>query len=89
MKQPQITWSEAIKPLIRKYKNEEHPLKAQNLYQCLVMVVLSAQTTDNIINGLAPELFAAFRNIHDLSAATEESVIPYITKIRNFSKKAK
>lgn len=89
MKQPQINWSEAIKPLLGKYKNEEHPLKAQNLYQCLVMVVLSAQTTDNIINGIAPELFKAFRNIQDLSAAIEESLIPHITKVRNFRNKAK
>lgn len=89
MKKPEINWSEAIKPLLRKYKNKPHPLDAKNVYQCLVMVVLSAQTTDHLINGLAPELFKAFPNMPALSAATEESVIPNITKVRNFRHKAK
>lgn len=89
MKQPEIDWPEAIKPLLRKYKNKPQPLDAKNLYQCLVMVVLSAQTTDSIINGVAAELFKYFRNMQALSAATEESVIPYITKVRNFRNKAK
>jgi len=48
-KMPEINWPEAIKPLLKKYKNTPHPLEAQNLYQMLVMVVLSAQTTDNIV----------------------------------------
>lgn len=88
-KKPEIDWPEAVKPLIKKYKNKEHPLEAKNLYQMLVMVVLSAQTTDNIINHLAPELFKAFPNIQALSNASEEILIPYISKARGFNKKAK
>ena len=40
MKQPKIDWPEAIKPLLKKYKNTPHPLQSKNLYQQLVMVVL-------------------------------------------------
>jgi endonuclease-3 len=89
MKKSEINWPEAVKPLIKKYKNKEHPLEAKNLYQMLVMVVLSAQTTDNIINQLAPELFKAFPNMIALSNASEEILIPFISKARGFNKKAK
>ncbi len=88
-KKPEINWPKAIKPLIKKYKNKEHPLEAKNLYQMLVMVVLSAQTTDNIVNHLAPELFKAFPNMQALSNASEEILIPFISKARGFTKKAK
>ena len=54
MKKPEINWPEAVKPLLKKYNNKPHPLEAKNLYQMLVMVVLSAQTTDSIINQFAP-----------------------------------
>lgn len=88
MKQPPIEWSKAVKPLIKKYQKEKHPLDAKNLYQMLVMVVLSAQTTDNVVNIIAPELFKAFPNMASVSKATPESLYPYISKIRNFRNKA-
>lgn len=88
MKQPAINWPNAIKPLLKKYKNTRHPLKAKNKYQLLVMVVLSAQTTDNIINTIAPELFNAFPDMRALSKATPELLFPYIAKVRSFRQKA-
>jgi endonuclease-3 len=87
MKKPIINWPEAIKPLLKKYKNTPHPLEAENLYQMLVMVVLSAQTTDNIVNYLAPELFNAFPNMQALSNASIETLLPFISKARGFRKK--
>lgn len=87
MKKPIINWPEAIKPLLKKYKNTPHPLEAENLYQMLVMVVLSAQTTDNIVNHLAPELFNAFPNMQALSNASIETLLPFISKARGFRKK--
>lgn len=53
------------------------------------MVVLSAQSTDAIVNKIAPELFQAFPNIHALSKASEETLYPFISKVRNFGNKAK
>lgn len=88
MKKPQIDWPEAIKPLLKKYKNASHPLEAKNLYQMLVMVVLSAQTTDNIVNQLAPQLFEAYPDMKALSNASVETLIPFISKARGFGKKA-
>lgn len=88
MEQPPINWPKAMKPLLKKYKNKEHPLEAKNLYQMLVMVVLSAQTTDAIINNIAADLFKAFPTMQKLSKATDEQLYPYISKVRNYKTKA-
>lgn len=84
-----IDWAEAIKPLLKKYKNTKHPLDYTNTYQLLVMVVLSAQSTDVIINNIAPALFKAFPNMEALSKASSTDLIPYIGKVRNFVNKSK
>jgi len=84
-----INWPEAIKPLIKKYKGKQHPLEYKNIYQLLVMVVLSAQDSDKNINRVAPALFEAFPDMKALSKATDETLYPFISKVRNFANKAK
>ncbi|MEO5776735.1 MAG: endonuclease III [Flavobacterium sp.] len=81
-------WATILKPLIQKYKNKKHPLDYNNLYQLLVMVVLSAQDSDANINKVAPPLFEAFPTLKSLSETSIEELIPYITKVRNFNTKA-
>jgi len=82
-------WVQAIKPLIKKYKGKKHPLEYKNIYQLLVMVVLSAQDSDKHINSLAPELFKAFPDMESLSKATPEMLFKYVGEVRNFSNKTK
>lgn len=82
-------WSKAIQPLLKKYKSTKHPLEYKNIYQLLVMVVLSAQDSDRNINAIAPKLFEAFPDMKALSRAGEETLFPFISKIRNFGNKAK
>ncbi|MGN6265432.1 MAG: endonuclease III domain-containing protein [Ginsengibacter sp.] len=89
MKKPQIDWPAAVTPLLKKYKDKQHPLEAKNLYQMLVMVVLSAQSTDSIINELAPELFKVYPNMQALSNATLDTLTPFISKVRGYLKKGK
>lgn len=84
-----IDWPKAIQPLLKKYKNTKHPLEYKNIYQLLVMVVLSAQDSDKNINKVAPKLFEAFPNMKALSRATEKTLFPLISKVRNFANKAK
>ena len=84
-----VDWSEAIKPLLKKYKGKKHPLDYQNIYQLVVMVVLSAQDSDRNINALAPKLFEAFPNMQSLSKASAETLFPFISKVRNFGNKTK
>lgn len=82
-----INWAEAVKPLVKKYGKKKHPLEYKNLYQLLVMVVLSAQSTDLIVNKIAPELFKAYPDMESLSRASVEDLIRYISKVRNFRNK--
>lgn len=84
-----INWPEAIQPLLKKYKKTKHPLDYKSIYQLVVMVVLSAQDSDRNINQLASKLFEAFPDMKALSRATEETLFPFISKVRNFGNKAK
>lgn len=80
--QENVNWPEAFKPLIAKYKDKKHPLEYKNIYQLLVMVVLSAQDSDANINKLAPALFNAFPDMMSLSKASSDDLLPYVEKIR-------
>jgi endonuclease-3 len=84
-----INWAEAIQPLLKKYKNKKHPLDYENIYQLVVMVVLSAQDSDRNINKLAPEFFKVFPNMQKLSKASPDTLYPLIGGVRNFVNKAK
>lgn len=85
----EIDWSKALKPLIAKYKNKKHPLEYKNLYQLLVMVVLSAQDSDRHINTVAPPFFEAYPDLKSLSRAEAVDLYRFIGKVRNFANKAK
>lgn len=84
-----VDWPKAIQPLLKKYKTTKHPLEYKNIYQLLVMVVLSAQDSDRNINNIAPKFFEAYPDMKALSRATEETLFPFISKVRNFGNKAK
>ena len=77
-----------MRPLLKKYKGVRHPLDYKNVYQLVVMVVLSARDTDRHINDLAPAFFKAFPNMTALSKATVAKMRPLIGKVRNFPHKA-
>jgi endonuclease III len=82
-------WQKEIQPLIKKYKGKKHPLEYKNIYQLVVMVVLSAQDSDKHINQLAPAIFEEFPNMKSLAKATTESLFAHISKVRNFGNKTK
>jgi endonuclease-3 len=81
-------WEVKLAPILERYKDRKHPLDYQNLYQLVVMVVLSAQDSDANINKVAPDLFIVFPNMESLSISNPDSLIPYISKVRNFGTKA-
>jgi endonuclease-3 len=82
-------WTTKLASILEKYKGRKHPLEYQNLFQLLVMVVLSAQDSDANINSISQPLFEAFPNMERLAASNVEALIPYISKVRNFGTKAK
>jgi endonuclease-3 len=81
-------WETKLAPILKKYKDRKHPLKYQNLYQLVVMVVLSAQDSDANINSISPSLFQTFPNMESLASLSAKDLIPHISKVRNFGTKA-
>jgi endonuclease-3 len=81
-------WESKLAPILEKYKDRKHPLDYQNLYQLVVMVVLSAQDSDANINKIAPTLFEIYPNMESLAASNVDALIPHISKVRNFGTKA-
>jgi endonuclease-3 len=82
-------WETATQALLRQYRGKAHPLEYKNLYQLVVMVVLSAQDSDKHINSLAPDFFKAYPNMAALAKADEASLFKLIGKVRNFGNKTK
>jgi endonuclease-3 len=82
-------WQQAFEPLLKKYKGKKHPLDYKNIYQLVVMVILSAQDSDKHINEVAIPLFNAFPDMKALAKADAEALFPFISKVRNFGNKTK
>jgi endonuclease III len=74
--------------LFKKYGKKKHPLEYENMYQLVVMVVLSAQTTDVMVNKLAPDLFKHYPSMKQLALVRPEELYPFIKSVRGFRKKA-
>lgn len=83
-----VDWSKTLIPLFKQYEKRPHPLEYKNRYQLMVMVILSAQTSDKMVNSLAKKLFEAYPSLDYLSTTTPEQLQPYIKSIRGFIKKS-
>ena len=81
-------WATYLSPILTKYKNRKHPLAYENLYQLVVMVILSAQDSDANINAVAPALFEIYPDMERLSVTNREVLLPNISTVRNFVTKA-
>ena len=78
----QHDWATALRPLIEKYKEQQHPLDYKNIYQLLVMVVLSAQDSDAHINKIAPEFFQKYPDMKALSKANSAELTAALSDVR-------
>jgi endonuclease III len=83
-----MDWYIHLRPLFKKYGKRKHPLAYNNNYQLVVMVVLSAQTTDVMVNKLAPDFFNKFPSFKLLALAKPDDLYPFIKTVRGFRKKA-
>lgn len=81
-------WVPKLQPILDLYRDKKHPLDYENLYQLMVMVILSAQDSDANINKIAPALFKEYPNLEALSTASFDSLFPLVSKVRNFSTKS-
>ena len=66
--------SEIIKLLLDCYGYPEIPLQYSNLYQLTIAVILSAQTTDEQVNRITPDLFAKYPDFRRLAKAERSDV---------------
>jgi endonuclease III len=85
--EPPGNWDAKFLPLIEKYKDTPHPLLYKNLYQLMVMVILSAQDSDRHINQVAPPFFTAFPDFAAVARVGPEALHPYLSGVRNFRNK--
>ena len=58
------------------------------MYELLVVVIISAQGVDKLINEMSVKMFEAFPTMESLSRASVKDLDPYIGKVRSFFKKA-
>ncbi len=79
--------SDLLNALIAQYRQRKHPLDYQNLYQLVVMVVLSAQDSDKHINQLAPKFFEMYPSMGHLALAQAEDLHQHLNSVRNFGNK--
>ena len=75
--------------LEKTYPDAECALDHQNVYQLIVAVALSAQTTDKSVNLVTPALFDAYPDAVSLASAEPEEVSDYIKRIGMYKTKAK
>ena len=67
----------------------ESELNYTNPFELLVAVVLSAQCTDKRVNQVTPALFEAYPTAFEMSGATLEDILHYISSVSYPNNKAK
>ena len=71
------------------YPEAECALHHKNVFQLIVAVALSAQTTDKSVNLVTPALFERYPDAQALAEADAEEVSEYIKRIGMYKTKAK
>lgn len=71
------------------FPNAHCELNYHNVYELIVSVTLSAQTTDKAVNLVTPQLFEHYPTINDLSIAKLEDVEQDIKRLGLYHNKAK
>lgn len=88
-----MTIKERVDGVIGRFEAENpHPQTALHYgtpYQFLVAVILSAQCTDERINMISPDLFAAFPSPYEMAEASEEEILHYIRSVTYPNSKAR
>ncbi|MGN0736087.1 MAG: endonuclease III [Anaerovoracaceae bacterium] len=80
---------EVLDILEKTYPEAECALHHQNVFQLIVAVALSAQTTDKSVNVVTPALFERYPDAEALAGADVEEVSEYIKRIGMYKTKAR
>lgn len=80
---------EIIKRLSKIYPHPRTALQFEDPLQLLIATIMSAQTTDKLVNTLTPALFKKYPSAKDFANAPVEEIAEMISKVNFFSNKAK
>ena len=80
---------EILDRLEEQYPDADCALDHRSVYELIVAVVLSAQTTDKSVNQVTPALFEAYPDAAALAAAPEEDLQEKLRRIGMYKTKAK
>lgn len=81
--------NELLDTLEEMYPDADCALNHGSVFQLLVAVVLSAQTTDKSVNIVTEELFKKYPDAFSMSKLSEEELQEYIRRIGMYKTKAK
>lgn len=80
---------EIIKRLYTLYPHPKTALEFNSPLQLLIATILSAQTTDKLVNTITPALFEAYKTAEDFARAPVEEIDEMIKKVNFHHNKAK
>ncbi len=84
-----VITKEILSKLSNLFPNAHCELNHSNIYELSVAVILSAQTTDERVNNITPQLFTKYPNLQALSLANSKEVEEIIHSVGLFQMKAK
>lgn len=82
------TWNKIALVLLRTYKRDKTFLDYKNSWELLVAVILSAQTTDELVNKITPALFKKYSTPEKMAKAPVADIEKYVQKVNYFRMKA-
>lgn len=81
-------WEKIGPVLLKQYKRDKTFLDYRNPWELLVAVILSAQTTDELVNKITPALFKKYPIPQALAKAALTDIQMYVQKVNYFRMKA-
>ncbi|MFW5775377.1 MAG: endonuclease III [Chitinivibrionales bacterium] len=87
--QPSGDINAVLRRLGRRYPVPSMGLSFETPWQLLIATILSAQTTDTIVNQITPQLFARFGDPQSLACASQKEVEEMVRKSGTYRQKAR
>lgn len=81
--------NEIVKAFKKEYPNAKTELKYSNPFQLLIATILSAQTTDVVVNKVTPVLFERYPDVYSIAKADLRDVEEIIKSTGFYHQKAK
>ncbi len=80
---------EVIKRLKKEYPDQKTALSFKTPFELLVATILSAQTTDVLVNKVTENLFKKYKSVKDYADASLETLLKDLSSINFYKTKAK